>query len=261
MKLLIVDDEPLARVRLARLCERTDDLHVVAEAESGVAAIKAAQKFSPDVLLLDVELPDMTGFDVLRAVRTDPAPLGIMVTAHAEHAVTAYDAGAFDYLLKPFRDERFFRCIDRARQRCGGPLWSEPLSPPVQRLGVLSAGFRRPGLLVGEREHRLYPLDPDKIDYVESAGNYVKFCVGRTEYISRDSVKRLALALADRGFVRIERSLLVNVRAILYVEPTGRGAFAFTLSTGACLYSSPTFRDAILRVLPLAQTSNRMLHH
>ena len=258
MKLLIVDDEPLARVRLARLCERSDDLHVVGEAESGAAAIKAAQKLSPDVMLLDVELPDMTGFDVLRAVRTDAAPLGIMVTAHAEHAVTAFDAGAFDYLLKPFRDERFFRCIDRARQRCEAPLtWTEPVSSPPPLPGVLSAG-RRPRLLVGEREHRLYPLDPDKIDYIESAGNYVKFCVGRTEYISRDTVKRLALALSDRGFVRIERSLLVNVRAVLYVEPAGRGSFAFTLGSGACLYSSPTYRDAILRVLPLAQTSNRM---
>jgi len=210
--------------------------------------------------LLDVELPDMTGFDVLRATRTEQAPLGIMVTAHAEHAVTAFAAGAFDCLVKPVRDERFFRSIERARQCYEGTLaWTAP--SPLTRFDQQSRVFHKPRLLVGERERRLYPLDPDKVDYIESFGNYVKFHVGGSAYISRDSIKRLALALSDRGFVRIERSLLVNVRAVLYAEPTGRGTFAFTLANGTCLDSSPTYREAILRVLPLAQSPNRMAHH
>ncbi len=112
-------------------------------------------------------------------------------------------------------------------------------------------------LLVGERERRLYPLDPQKVDYIESDGNYVSIRSGNAAYISRDSIKRLAAELAHLGFIRIERSLLVNIRAVLYAETTGRGRFAFTLSSGACLQSSATYRDAILRALPLAASSGR----
>ena len=109
-----------------------------------------------------------------------------------------------------------------------------------------------PRLLVGEREHRLYPLDPQKIDYIESDGNYVSIRSGNTAYISRDTIKRLATELGQIGFVRIGRSLLVNVRAVVYAQTLGRGRFAFTLCSGACLHSSATYRDAILQALPLA---------
>jgi DNA-binding LytR/AlgR family response regulator len=111
-----------------------------------------------------------------------------------------------------------------------------------------------PTLLVGEREHRLYPLNPEKIDYIESDGNYVSIRSGSAAYISRDSIKRLAGELKDFGFIRIERSLLVNVRAVLYAETVGRGRFAFTLSSGACLQSSAGYRNSILRALPLASS-------
>ena len=114
-----------------------------------------------------------------------------------------------------------------------------------------------PTLLIGEREHRLYPLEPDKIDYIESDGNYVSIHRGSTTYISRDSIKRLAEELAGFGFVRIERSLLVNIRAVLYAETVGRGRFAFTLTCGACLQSSASYRGAILQALPLAAAPGR----
>jgi two-component system LytT family response regulator len=116
-----------------------------------------------------------------------------------------------------------------------------------------------PTLLIGEREHRLYPLDPQKIDYIESDGNYVSIHSGHSSYISRDSIKRLAAELADFDFIRIERSLLVNIRAVLYAETVGRGRFAFTLSCGACLHSSASYRGAILRALPLVSSSSRAL--
>jgi two-component system, LytTR family, response regulator len=109
-----------------------------------------------------------------------------------------------------------------------------------------------PLLLVGEREHRLYVLDPEKIDYVDAHRNYVKYHAGGTGYIARDSLKRLAAALAPRGFVRIERSLLLNLRAVSYAQRVGRGSYAFTLLTGACLRSGASYRQAILRALPLA---------
>ena len=112
-----------------------------------------------------------------------------------------------------------------------------------------------PRLLVGERDHRLYPLDPQKIDYIESDGNYVSIRSGATAYISRNTIKHLAAELAQFGFVRIGRSLLVNIRAVAYAQTIGRGRFAFTLSSGACLRSGSGYRDAILEALPL--TSRR----
>jgi two-component system, LytTR family, response regulator len=111
----------------------------------------------------------------------------------------------------------------------------------------------RPSVLVGEREHRLYVLATEKIDYVEAHGNYVKLHAGNAEYISRDSVKRLKTALRHSGFLRIERSLLINVRAILYAQRLGRGTYAFTLTSGQRLCSGATYRGAILQALPLTQ--------
>jgi two-component system LytT family response regulator len=112
-------------------------------------------------------------------------------------------------------------------------------------------------LLVGEREHRLYLLKTEKIDYIESQGNYVKFQSGGIEYISRDSLKRLAPALSPGGFIRIERSLMINIRAIQYAQRTGRGTYAFTLLSGRVLHSGARYREEILRVLPLAHSPHR----
>jgi DNA-binding LytR/AlgR family response regulator len=122
-------------------------------------------------------------------------------------------------------------------------------SPPPAALSERSAA--RPLFLVGEREHRLYPLDPRAIDYVESAGNYVTYHLAGVEYICRESIKHLEAVLAPVGFVRIERSLLLNVRAIAYAQPLGHGSFSFTLTTGARLHSGHAYRDTILAALPL----------
>ena len=120
--------------------------------------------------------------------------------------------------------------------------------------GMGASAFK---LLVGEREHRLYPMNPETIDYIESDGNYVTIRSGSAKYISRDTIKRLSADLADVGFIRIERSLLVNIRAVAYVEAVGRGMFAFTLTSGAVLHSSTSYRDSILRILPMRRLSIR----
>jgi len=109
----------------------------------------------------------------------------------------------------------------------------------------------RPMFLVGEREHRLYPLDPDQIDFVESAGNYVQYHLAQLSYVARESIKRLDVMLAPAGFIRIGRSLLLNIRAIAYVQPIGHGTYAFTLTSGARLHSGYGYRDTILSALPL----------
>jgi DNA-binding LytR/AlgR family response regulator len=140
---------------------------------------------------LEVDLPDMSKFDVLRVAHADTGPLSDALGARA---------------------------------------------------------FK---ILVGERERRLYPLNADAIDYIESDGNYVTIRTASSQYISRDSLKRLSADLAVHGFIRIERSLLLNIRAVSYVEPVGRGTFAFTLASGSCLHSGASYRESILRVLPM----------
>jgi two-component system, LytTR family, response regulator len=255
MKLLIVDEEPKTRAALSELCGRSDDLHVVGEAGSGSAAIRAVDELRPDVMLLDVELPDMSGFDVLRAARSEQGPLGIIVTANPAHAVTAFSAGAFDCLLKPVNAYRLAESIERARGRCADVL--RVLQPESHELRASLAGDDLgTTLLIGERARRLYPLHPQRIDYIESDANYVTFRVGNLEYLSRDSIKRLASVLQRHGFVRIERSLLLNLRALMYVELLGHGAFAFTLTSGRKLRSSPRYRERILQVLPLVSRTS-----
>ena len=114
-----------------------------------------------------------------------------------------------------------------------------------------------PRMLVGERQRRLYPLDPAKVEYIEANKNYVTFWVANIEYISRDSIKRLSTVLEPLGFVRIERSVIINIYAVLFAQRAGRRAFAFTMSSGACVHSSGAFREAILRSLPLARPEKR----
>jgi two-component system LytT family response regulator len=251
MNLLIVDDEPAARVGLIRLCERAPDMRVVGEAGTGAKAIEAVESLRPDLMLLDADLPDMSGFDVLRALRRRHKRRTILLTANAQDAPGAFAAGALDFLVKPVNEAAFSASILRARAR-GMPRPAHAYRPQSAALTALCDGDAgRPLLLVGEREHRLYPLDPYQIDYVESAGNYVTYHLSGVEYIARESIKRLDGVLAPAGFVRIQRSLLLNVRAIAYAQPLGHGTFAFTLVSGARLHSGDAYRDTILAALPL----------
>jgi two-component system, LytTR family, response regulator len=251
MNLLIVTREYDQREQLLAFAQACDDLRVVGEAHSGSQAIQVARTLRPDLMLLDAELPDMSGFDVMRSLRQRHQKGTIFITANARDRATALAAGALDCLLKPIAAQAFSETIQRAcvRLRAHGGRSGRAL--PWDLLKSAAPRLTHPLFLVGEREHRLYPLDPEGIDYVESEGNYVKYHIANVDYIARESVKRLDAVLAPIGFVRIERSLLLNVRAIAYVQPAGHGAFAFTLLSGARLHSGRTYRDKILQVLPL----------
>ena len=248
MKVLIVDDQAHARDSLIGLCECRGDVQVVGEAACGRAAIDAAGALNPDIMLLDVQLPDMSGFDLLRAVAVGNRPLGIMVSNCADHADRAFEEGAFDYFVMPVAAKRFDHAMTRARNRLTHALPGYELGRKVPL---------PPRFLVGERQRRLYPLNPKSIDYIEADGNYVTLRAGNMEYLSRDSIKRLSMQLAELGFVRIGRSLLVNAAAVSYAEVAGHGTFALTLASGACLHTSAAYRNSILHVIPLPAMSKR----
>jgi two-component system LytT family response regulator len=260
LKVLIVDNECQERTSLVELCEQRDDVQIVGEAESGFAALRAADELCPDVMLVDVELPDMSGFDLLSAAHWQSEPVSMIVTGGSDNAAAALAAGALDYLPKPVDAVRLGQSLERAQHRRQSARASASILPRLERPGAFQVPLwsrNKPRFLVGERQHRLYPLEVEKIDYIEAHGNYVTIRSGTCDYIRRDSMKRLAAYLADWGFMRIERSLLLNVRAVAYAQVADHGTFAFTLSTGACIQSSTSYRDAILDVIPLAPLSRR----
>jgi two-component system LytT family response regulator len=187
----------------------------------------------------------MTGLELLEKLETG----GVVVTTRTDLAVRAFETGVLDYLLRPVSSIRFAQAIARAR------MWLSTVAPqgqPRQRRPGVSDRAPSP-VLVGERHHRLYLLDPARIEYVEAEGNYVTYHVDSDRYLSRDTLKRLELTLHVYGFLRIENSVLLNVGAIDYVVPFGRGRFTFTLRSGTTLRSTLTYRAAILEQLPLSR--------
>jgi two-component system LytT family response regulator len=251
VNVVIVDREPAARAALVELCSRAENVHVVGQAGTGAKAIEAAKVLGPDLMLIDAELPDMTGFEVLRAVRAGRSRRTILVTSDTRDRGTAFAAGAMDCLTKPVSASALRASIERARAAVPRPPGRSALSATPATSAHAARDSDRPLFLIGERERRLYPLAPEHIDYIESAGNYVAYRVANFQYTARESIKRLAALLRPVGFVRIERSLLLNVRAIAYAQPNGHGKFAFILVSGARLDSGHTYRDTILAALPL----------
>ena len=186
------------------------------------------------------------GSDAPRLAANLMKPLAVMPSRQPQHADGAFAAAEVEQPAEPINADRFDQALARVRQRRALEQFVDSgLARQILRLLA-----RGPKLLVGERQHRLYPLDVEQIEYIEADGNYVTIRVGAAEYISRDSIKRLSAELADYGFVRIDRSTLLNIRAVQFAEPIGHGTLAFTLASGACLHSSRTYRDAIVRVLP-----------
>ena len=252
--LLLVEPDPLARAHLVELCARTGGAaQVLAEVSVGADALQATETLRPDVVIVASSLLDMTGLEAVRALRDRYRRRAVLVIASLQERTDVLTAGVLDYLMRPIEADAFETSLLRARGRIGARKQAaQPMASTYQAASV-HPGLQcdRPFILIAEREQRLYPIQPRRIDYVESAGNYVKFHVDKCEYIARESIKRLEVVLASAGFVRIERTLLLNILAISFVETVGHGAFAFTLNNGLRLHSGPAYRETILRALPL----------
>jgi two-component system, LytTR family, response regulator len=241
MRTLIVDDEPYSCETLLRLCEADESLDEVEVAECGTAAIEMIRSRRPDLLLLDVELSDMSGFDVLRSLKLAGRPQVIMVAAHEEHAMEALRVGAIDYLMKPVSADRFATAIERVRESRKSaftPAMCHDSAAATQGLNSTQNTRRRSSTrLVGENSHRLYFIAAHEVDYIEAYGNYVLIHVGDQQYVRRDTLKRLACELHDEEFEWIRRSTLINLARVAFAEKLGNGALAFTLTSGTRLVS------------------------
>ncbi|HEV8442151.1 MAG TPA: response regulator [Steroidobacteraceae bacterium] len=213
MRVLIVDDEPLARQRLQRLLRSEPDVELLAPCADGRAAVAAIREHMPDLLFLDVQMPGMSGFEVLGSVGPKRMPVVIFVTAHDRFALQAFEAEAIDYLLKPFGAERVTKALARARNLLAGGA-RRLLEQQYAGLVRATAGAREePCVLVRKRE-RMIVLRAGEIDLVEADGDYVRVCAGTETHLLRGTLADMERRLAPAGFVRIHRSRLVNLQRV-----------------------------------------------
>ena len=245
IKVLVADDEPLARERLSGLLSQEPDIEVVGEARDGEEAVTAIHDDSPDLVFLDVQMPQMSGFDVIEAVGTDKMPLVIFVTAYDQHALKAFQVRALDYLLKPFDRERFRDALSRARKQ----LERDENGDLGRRLLALVKDLRRDqpksDRLVVKSGGRLFFLRTDEIDWVEAAGNYVRLHVGPGSHLLRETMNAIEGRLDPEKFFRIHRSRIVNMERIQELQPWLNGEYAVLLRTGTRLTLSRGYREKL----------------
>jgi two-component system LytT family response regulator len=244
-KVLVADDEPLARERLTTLLAQEPDVELVGPARDGEEAITAIHDDSPDLVFLDVQMPQMNGFDVIEAVGSDKMPLVIFVTAYDQHALKAFQVRALDYLLKPFDRERFTDALQRARKQ----LERDENGDLGRRLLALVKDLRRDqprsDRLVVKSGGRLFFLRTDEIDWVEAAGNYVRLHVGPASHLLRETMNAIEGRLDPEKFFRIHRSRIVNMERIQELQPWLNGEYAVLLRTGTRLTLSRGYREKL----------------
>jgi two-component system LytT family response regulator len=245
LKTLIVDDEPLARERLATLLQNEEGLETLGECRDGLEAIAAIQQLQPDLVFLDVQMPGADGFQVIQAIGAEKMPMVIFVTAYDQHALKAFEVRALDYLLKPFDRDRFREALGRARhhieQQETGDLGRRllalvkdlrPSAPKTDRLVVKSGG-------------RLFFLRTDEIDWIEAAGNYARLHVGTDAHLIRETMQSLESRLDPERFFRIHRSRIVNMERIQELQPWFNGEYVVILRNGTRLTLSRGYREKL----------------
>ena len=258
LRAVVVDDEPLARERIVGLLEEDPGVELVAECRNGREAVQVIRSRAPDVVFLDVQMPGMSGLDVLRVIGPERAPAVVFVTAYDAHAVEAFELHALDYLLKPFEDRRFAEALHRARSRVES---RRMLAEFAERVSALlaegGAPPHSPAEPAGERDDRgavdrlvvkdgersiLLPVD--RIDWIEAANYYVVVHAGPRTYVVRDTLARLETDLGRR-FVRVHRSTIVNLDRVVEFQRLFHGDFAVILTDGTELKLSRTYRSLV----------------
>ena len=242
---LIVDDEQLARERLRQLLSKQPEIELIGECADGREAIAAIQKQSPDLIFLDIQMPELDGFAVLEAINAEPMPVIVFVTAHDKFALRAFEVHAVDYLLKPFDRERFESALrraleqvkhraDPARSEAQAAVLTEMQAPakPLERLAIKSGG-------------RIVVVKAADIAWIQSAHNYVEIHEDKQSHLLRETISAIETRLAPDKFVRISRSVIVNVDRVKELEPLFHGEYTVTLQNGQRLTLSRRYRNKL----------------
>ncbi len=208
IRVLLSDDETLARERLRSLLEEEPDLEIVAECGDGKSAIATIERERPDLVFLDIQMPEVDGFGVVQELR-DTMPLTIFVTAYDRYAMKAFEVHALDYLLKPVGKERLTGTVERARRQLQRPPDGTFQRRVLELLGDMEARQQAPERIIIKSDGEIVCLKPNEIDWAESAGNYVCLHVGGATHILRETITALESRLGPRQFMRVHRSTLV----------------------------------------------------
>ena len=249
IRTVIADDELLARERLRQLLRNEPEIELVAECADGQEAVAAIEKHSPELVFLDIQMPELDGFGVLESMPAELAPVIVFVTAHDKFALRAFEVHAVDYLLKPFDRERFQKALSRAMERVkqrgktgagAGPASAvlaelRPAPKPLERLAVKTSG-------------RVIFVKLADIDYIEAAHNYVELHVDKQSHLLRETLNSIEARLPEDKFVRISRSVIVNIERIKELQPLFYGEYTVTLHNGTRLTLSRRYRDKLGRL-------------
>lgn len=250
LRTLIVDDEPLARERVRMMLGAHPDMVVVGECGDGQQAIAAIREHRPDLVFLDVQMPGIDGFGVLRELQHETLPYVVFVTAYDQYALRAFEVHALDYMLKPFNAERFGQALDRARATLAR---DDAGSFDRQRLrdmvSSITAQQREKQRLVVRSSGRVFFVRVDDIDWIEAEGNYVRLHMGTQSHLLRETMKGMESALDPSAFVRIHRSTIVNADRIRELQPLFHGEYAVILRDGTRLVASRGPDNRLKRLL------------
>ena len=244
IRTLVIDDEPLARRSIVRLLAEDESMELLGECGDGASALDAIRRHKPDLIFLDVQMPEMSGIDVVNAVESVAAPAIVFVTAYERYAVQAFDIDALDYLVKPFSRERFSQTLDRAKRHIAGSTAADVIRA-VDRWRRSPEYVQR--LSVPVDEH-LILVDVANIDWIEANRNSVRLHVGKDSYTLRQTMTHLASRLDPSIFLRVHRSAMVNVHRITAVHPWFNGYHLLVLSTGQELRMSRYQHQSFLQL-------------
>jgi two-component system, LytTR family, response regulator len=248
IRVLIADDEPFARRFLRQLLAEDEDMEVCGECVDGLEVIEQVREQKPDLLLLDVQMPEMDGFAVLSALGEDVPPLVVFITAYDQYALRAFEAFALDYLLKPFDEERFARTLTRVKAQWRGQARG---AAERTRAFIREIGAERPELarLLVKTGGRILFLRFDEIEWIAAEDNYSRIHTGENHYLTRETLGRLETRLPPDEFVRIHRSTIVNRKYVRELQPLANGEQRLSLQSGAELTVSRRFREKAARLL------------
>ena len=249
IRTLIADDEPLARERLRKLLQNEAAIELIGECADGREAVAAIRKESPDLVFLDVQMPELDGFGVLAEIGSARMPAVIFVTAHDQFALKAFEVHAVDYLLKPFDRDRFQTALRRALDKLQRDEPRELHQQLSALLADLKAEPKHLERLAIKSVGRVVFLKIDEVDWIEAADNYVELHVGTESHLHRETMSSLEAQLPPKKFMRISRSTIVNVDRIKELQPLFHGEYAVLLHNGTRLTLSRSYRDKLQQLM------------
>ena len=245
LKTLIVDDEPLARDGLRMLLTADPEIERVDEARDGRAAVAAIRERRPDLVFLDVQMPELDGFSVVREIGPEAMPAVVFVTAHDQYAIQAFEINAFDYLLKPVTEERFHQALARAKIRLRTKPADDSSRQIINLLQTMASPQKFLKRLAVQSAGKTVFVDLEEVEWIEAAENYVQLYAGKSRHLVHVSMNGIEKSLDPEMFLRIHRSIVVNVRRIKELESAQHGEYLVTLQSGVRLKSGRTYQEKL----------------